>query len=104
MEIVPEGTIDPTPSIQYNDVRHGWVVGYFLFAGILMRPVHEKHHYRGDVEKQNPLEKATDLTINSFKIYEGVYGNVFFSKARYLRGRKVNKKTCSENIFLIDFR
>ena len=29
MEIVPEGTIDPTPSL-YNTTmyRHGWVVGY----------------------------------------------------------------------------
>ena len=46
MEIVPEGTIDPTPSL-YNTTMYamaGLLVIAFV-ANLLMRPVHEKHHY-----------------------------------------------------------
>jgi len=52
MEIVPEGTIDPTPSL-YNTTMYamaGLLVIAFV-ANLLMRPVHEKHHYEGDPSK-----------------------------------------------------
>lgn len=49
MDIAPAGTIDPTPSL-YNTTMYcmaGLLVIAF-FANLLMRPVHEKHHYKGD--------------------------------------------------------
>ena len=47
MEIAPEGTIDPTPSL-YNTTMYcmaGLLVVAF-FANLLLRPVNERHHYR----------------------------------------------------------
>ena len=45
MEIAPEGTIDPTPSL-YNTTMYTMagllVVGFF--ANMLIKPVHPKHH------------------------------------------------------------
>ena len=45
MEIAPEGTVDPTPSL-YNSTMFTMagllVVGFF--ANLLVKPVHEKHH------------------------------------------------------------
>ncbi|TDJ66411.1 MAG: MFS transporter [Proteobacteria bacterium] len=45
MEIVPAGTVDPTPSL-YNQVMYLMAVLLFiaLIANALMRPVHRKHH------------------------------------------------------------
>jgi len=53
MEIVPEGTIDPTPSI-YNTTMYamaGLLVIAF-FANLLMKPVDKSHHFTGDPSKQ----------------------------------------------------
>lgn len=47
MEIAPEGTIDPTPSL-YNTTMYcmaGLLVIAF-FANLFLRPVNERHHYR----------------------------------------------------------
>ena len=52
MEIVPEGTIDPTPSL-YNTTMYamaGLLVVAFV-ANLLMKPVNSKHHYQGDPTK-----------------------------------------------------
>jgi MFS family permease len=52
MEIVPEGTIDPTPSL-YNTTMYamaGLLVVAFV-ANLLMKPVNSRHHYQGDPTK-----------------------------------------------------
>jgi hypothetical protein len=45
MEIAPEGTIDPTPSL-YNTTMYTMagllVIGFF--ANMMVKPVHTKHH------------------------------------------------------------
>ncbi|MDP0927844.1 OFA family MFS transporter [Paracoccus onubensis] len=54
MEIAPEGTIDPTPSL-YNTTMYamaGLLVIAF-FANLLLRPVNARHHYR---EAAQPAE------------------------------------------------
>lgn len=52
MEIVPVGTVDPTPSL-YNTTMYamaGLLIIAFV-ANLLMRPVNSKHHYQGDPTK-----------------------------------------------------
>ena len=53
MEIVPEGTIDPTPSL-YNTTMYCMasllVIAFFSF--LFMKPVHKSHHFTGDPAKQ----------------------------------------------------
>ncbi len=52
MEIVPVGTVDPTPSL-YNNTMYamaGLLIIAFV-ANLLMRPVNSKHHYQGDPTK-----------------------------------------------------
>lgn len=54
MELAPEGTIDPTPSL-YNTTMYcmaGLLVVAF-FANLMLRPVNERHHYR---EVAHPAE------------------------------------------------
>ena len=47
MEIAPEGTIDPTPSL-YNSTMYTMagllVIGFF--ANIMVKPVHSKYHLK----------------------------------------------------------
>ena len=53
MEIVPAGTIDPTPSL-YNTTMYamaGLLVIAF-FANLFMKPVDKSHHFKGDPSKQ----------------------------------------------------
>ncbi len=53
MEIAPQGTIDPTPSL-YNTTMYamaGLLVIAF-FANLLMKPVDKSHHFKGDPSKQ----------------------------------------------------
>ena len=53
MEIVPAGTIDPTPSL-YNTTMYamaGLLVIAF-FANLFMKPVDKIHHFKGDPSKQ----------------------------------------------------
>jgi len=47
MEIVPPGTIDPTPSL-YNQTMYLMAMLLFvaLIANALMKPVHPKHHLK----------------------------------------------------------
>jgi MFS family permease len=53
MEIVPEGTIDPTPSL-YNTTMYcmAALLVIAFFANLFMKPVHESHHFTGDPTKQ----------------------------------------------------
>ena len=48
MEIAPEGAVDPTPSL-YNTTMYAMaaLLVVAFFANLLMRPVSERHHYRG---------------------------------------------------------
>tara|TARA_A100000164_G_C21919641_1_gene780003 strand:+ start:383 stop:2101 length:1719 start_codon:yes stop_codon:yes gene_type:complete len=48
MEIVPEGTIDPTPSL-YNTTMYcmATLLVIAFVANLFMSPVKEKHHYKG---------------------------------------------------------
>ena len=51
MELAPQGTIDPTPSL-YNTTMYcmaGLLVVAF-FANLMLRPVNERHHYREMVQ------------------------------------------------------
>ena len=55
MEVVPDGTIDPTPSL-YNSTMYamaGLLVIAF-FSNLLMKPVDKKHH----VENTHPEFKS----------------------------------------------
>lgn len=53
MEIVPEGTIDPTPSL-YNTTMYcmASLLVIAFFANLFMKPVHKSHHFTGDPAKQ----------------------------------------------------
>ena len=48
MEIAPEGAVDPTPSL-YNTTMYAMaaLLVVAFFANLLMRPVSERHHYKG---------------------------------------------------------
>ena len=48
MEIAPKGAVDPTPSL-YNTTMYAMaaLLVVAFFANLLMRPVSERHHYRG---------------------------------------------------------
>ena len=45
MEIVPEGTVDPTPSL-YNTTMYAMAALLVIafFSNLLIRPVNSKHH------------------------------------------------------------
>ena len=48
MEIAPKGAVDSTPSL-YNTTMYTMaaLLVVAFFANLLMRPVSERHHYRG---------------------------------------------------------
>lgn len=49
MEILPAGTVDPTPGLYDTTmVAMAGVLGVGLISNAFIRPVHPKHHMRGD--------------------------------------------------------
>lgn len=58
MELVPAGTIDPTPSL-YNSTMYvmAALLVIAFFANLAIRPVHEKHHVENTHEAE-PLKSA----------------------------------------------
>jgi MFS family permease len=53
MEIAPEGTIDPTPSL-YNTTMYCMAALLIIafFSNLFMKPVDKSHHFTGDPSKQ----------------------------------------------------
>lgn len=57
MEIAPQGTVDPTPSL-YNTTMYGMaaLLVVAFFANLFLRPVSERHHYQESKPMAAPAE------------------------------------------------